>query len=210
MTNLCLFLKPQVRTAEGRERQREAIEKFIAPAIEEAKLLVIDNQINGLEVSDISVEMVKKVYKANVIVIDANCYKSDTKVKGLEAGKSSEASNMFSLSPYIYYYMAVGHSRGNVTILVANTTTHLAHSLITDHHTLTYATDNLEFVRKFRDAVEEIRQQQNIQPDNPLQVYLNQEELARTRRRVAELEAEKEQQRQGKSSIVFTRVNPKR
>lgn len=194
MSNLCVFLKPQVTTAEGRDRQRDDIETFIHPAIVEAGLVVIDNKIDGLEVSDVSDELIQKICQADVLIIDANCY---------------ETAGVFRLSPYLYYYMAFGHSCGNTTILATNTTAHLSHNLIT-YHTLTYSVKEFRrFIDKFKAAVEGIRQRQNSRPDNPIQVYREQEDHAKTRQRMAEMEAEKAQQKQGKSSsrITFRRVD---
>src|SRR5213080_3412577 len=96
--NSCLFLKPQVTTAEDRENQRRDIETFIKPAIKQAGLSVLNDQLDGVEVDDISDDLVQKVYEAHVLVIDANCY---------------ETAGLFRLSPYLYYFIAIGHSLGN-------------------------------------------------------------------------------------------------
>jgi hypothetical protein len=193
MTTSCLFLKPQVATAEGREKQGLDIKNFIRPAIEQAGLSAIDNQMDGLEVSDISDDLIQKIYDADVLIMDANCY---------------ETSGIFQLSPYLYYYMALGHSRGNITILVTNTIAHLPYNLI-KYHTLIYSsTDIWKFINKFKAAIEEIRQgQHEDSPDNPIQNYLHQDALARARRQIAELQAEKAQQKQGKPSITFRKVD---
>lgn len=193
MNTTCLFLKPQVTTAEGREKQRQDIKNFIIPAITQARLEVIDDQVEGLEVSDISDDVVRKIYKADVLIIDANCY---------------ETSGVFRLSPYLYYYLAIGHSRGNSTILVTNTIAHLPHNLV-KYHTLTYSLDEIwVFITRFASAVEEIRQRRNEDnPDNPVQYYLHMEDLTKARQRIAEMEADKAQHKQGKSSITFRKVD---
>lgn len=169
MTNVtCLFLKPAVGTAEGREEQKEYIEMFIQPAFERAGLSVLDDDY-GLAVSDITRNILEKIYNTDLMVIDANCYETYNGVS--------------SLSPYLYYYIAVGHSRGNATILVANTLTHLPYDLIAN--TLVYSSKTIKpFISKFKAVVDEIQQQPG-KPNNSIQVYLNQaakdKELARVR-----------------------------
>jgi hypothetical protein len=188
MTTLCLFLKPQVIAEEERERQIQDIKLFIKPAIVHAGLSVIDDQIDGLEVADISDDVVQKIFKADVLVIDANWY---------------QTSGIYQLSPYLYYYMAVGHSRGNATILVANTTMYLSHTLVR-HHTLTYsAADSWMFTLRFMAAVNEIRERQNTEPDNPIQDCLKEEKLAKASRRISELKAEKVQPKQNRQPLIF-------
>jgi hypothetical protein len=171
-----------VATPEGREKQGQDIKTFIKPAIKQAGLSAIDDQIDGLKVADISDDLIQKICQADVLIMDANCY---------------ETTSVFQLSPYLYYYMAFAHSRGNATILVTNTITHLPHNLI-KYHTLTYSlADIWEFIEKFKAAVEGIRQQQNSRPDNPIQDYL----------RTAEIEAAKVSPKQGKRPITFRPVN---
>ncbi|HEY4389502.1 MAG TPA: hypothetical protein VGN34_34105, partial [Ktedonobacteraceae bacterium] len=86
MTTSCLLLKPQVATADGREKQRSDIKTFIKPAIKQARLSMIDDLLDGLEVSDISDDLIEKIYETDVLVIDANCY---------------ETNGIFKLSPYL-------------------------------------------------------------------------------------------------------------
>lgn len=202
MTTTCLFLKPQVITPEGRERQKQDIETFIKPAFDHAGLTVLDNQLDGLAVSDISSDIIQKIYKADILVVDANCY---------------ETSGFFLLSPYLYYYIAIGHSRGNATILVANSLTHLPHNLI-KHHTLAYSLPKIwYFINSFKTAIEGI-QLQSDETDNPIQEYHKnleaQEALARARQEIAQLQKEKEEKarasqkpgKQGNSSIIFRKI----
>src|SRR5579859_3040814 len=156
MNNLCLFLKPHLIMDEDLERQSQDIKTIIRPAIAHAGLSVIDDEVDGLLVGDVLDDVVRKIFKADVLVIDANCYEID---------------GVFQFSPYLYYYMAVGHFRGNATILVTNTKVHLPDNFLS-YHTLTYSRSEIEvFLDKFRAASDEIRLQRNSQPDNPIQDY---------------------------------------
>ena len=179
MTTSYLFLKPKVMTPEGREKQGQDIKTFIKPAIERAGLSSNDEP-DGLVVSDISDDVIQKICQADILLIDANCY---------------EQTSVFPLSPYLYYYMALGHALDNATILVTNTITHLPSNLI-KYHTLTYSlADIWEFINKFKAAVEGIQQQQNSRPDNPIQDYF----------RTATIEAQKKSGNQS-SRITFRKV----
>jgi hypothetical protein len=152
-----LFLKPETTRLEDWEKQEQDIKKIILPAIAYAELSAIDDQTEGFVVFGISDAMIQKTYKADILIIDANRY---------------ETSGTFQLSPYLYYYMAIGHSRGNATILLTNTAEHLPPNLV-KYHTLTYsAAEAWAFVARFVNVVDEIRKQQNTQPDNPIQDYL--------------------------------------
>jgi hypothetical protein len=187
MQTSCLFLKPEIITPQDREKQEQDIKRILIPAIAQARLSPIDDQIGGIVVSDISDDLVQKACKADILIIDANWY---------------EITDVFQLSPYLYYYMAIGHSRGNATILVTNTTTHLPHNLV-KYHTLTYASvyssaEIWSFTYRFVHVVNGIQEQQNRQPDNPIQDYFSRKKLAEVRRRRAEREAEMALQRQGK------------
>jgi hypothetical protein len=180
-TNTYLFLKPQISTAEGRDNQRKDIETFVRRAIKQAGLLSLDEQTDGIEVTDISDELIQKVYEADVLIIDANCY---------------EATGHFKLSPYLYYYMALGHALGrNHTILITNTVKDLPVNLV-KYHTLTYSRDDVfQFIDRFAAVVEEIRLQKNTKAGNPIQNYLDRKALVETQRRLAQTEAEIEELR---------------
>src|SRR5436309_16111224 len=132
------------------------INRYIKPAIMQAQLSAIDS-IDGLVVSDISDDLIEKIYKADVLVIDANCYEPD---------------GLYQFSHYLYYYIAIGHSRGNMTILVTNNRTHLPPRLVTNH-TLIYSSEEIwEFIEQFKLAVAQILQsQEKEKPDNPIQAY---------------------------------------
>src|SRR5262249_8059546 len=130
------------------------------------------------EVSDISGDIIQKIYEADILIIDANGY---------------EINGTLQLPPYLYYYIAIGHSRGNATILVTSAKKHLPHELIT-YHTLVYSDSVRDFQRftdQFNVAVEEIRQRKNERkPDNPIHSYLQREALAKAHQRIAEMEQE--------------------
>jgi hypothetical protein len=188
MTTSCLFLKPQVIADEEREKQIHDIKMFIRPAIEHCALSVIDGQIDGLEVADISDDVVRKIFKADVLVIDANWYPT---------------SGLYQLSPYLYYCMAVGHSRGNATILVADTTMYLSHTLVR-HHTLVYsAADSWMFTLRFSAAVNEIRERLNTEPDNPIQDCLKKEKIEKVRQRASGFESGKIRIKQVEQPLIF-------
>ena len=178
---------------EDLEKQSQDIKTIISPAIAHAGLSVIDDEVDGLLVDDILDAVVKYIYKADILVIDANCY---------------EANGTFQFSPYLYYYMAVGHFRGNATILVTNTKVHLPDNLLT-YHTLTYSRSEVgAFMDKFRATADEIRLQRNSHPDNPVQDYFTREDLAEERRQIAEREAEKKRQNQSRQPVIFRPVEP--
>jgi hypothetical protein len=104
--------------------------------------------------------------------------------------------------------MAIGHSRGNATILVANTTEHLPHTLVR-YHTLPYSSANVwEFVTRFTNVVKRIREQRNSEPDNPIQDYLKQEALDKASQQVTELKEDKTRQKQRRQPIIFYPVEP--
>jgi hypothetical protein len=108
--------------------------------------------------------------------------------------------------------MAIGHSRGNATILVTNTTTHLPHNLVS-YHTLTYASiyssaEIWAFTYRFAHIVRRIREQQNREPDNPIQEYLKEEKLAEAGRQITYLGADKEEMERRRRPIIFHPVEP--
>jgi hypothetical protein len=202
----CLLLKPQVTEAE-KQNQKQNIDIFIKPAIVQAGLTVFDGELDGLEVNDISEELVQKVYETHILIVDANRY---------------DDAGFFQFSPYLYYFIALGHSIGNRTILVAesgNAKLYLPISFI-KYHTILYTseTECPKFIDRFKAAVDEIRQERNSRPDNPVQDYLIQKTLEETRKEIlsmkAEIEALKAHQRnsnmhdQQSSPIVFRKLNP--
>ncbi len=198
MTTSCLFLKPEVKTPQDLVKQMQDINRYIKPAIAQNGLAPLDGQIDGLAVSGILDNLIQRIYQADVIIIDANCY---------------ETSGTYQFSHYLYYYMAISHLRGNITILVTDAQTHLPPTLVT-HHTLTYSAEGIwSFLAQFKAAVEEILQMQGQgEPDNPIQAYRTRtnrdEELAEARQKIARLEAEKEEKTREpqNKSIVFRRV----
>lgn len=193
--NQCLLLKPRVSTADGRERQESNIDNVIRLAIDQADLVVEGEA--GIEVVDITLELIQKIDEATVVVVDAQSY---------------EQTGAFTLSPFLFYLLAIAHTLGNKTILVAPTTTHLPHSLLREH-TLTYSGDNLRgFIRRFKEIVVEIQNKQNFRPDNPYQEFLREklvkEEQARARMAEEELRKLREEVAKQKppSQIKFTPV----
>ncbi len=155
--NNCLLIKPMPGDQQFRNQQ-EVIQKVISPAIKEARLNPLGNP-DGVFVTDISRELIRQICEADIVVVDANCY---------------ETTRPYTLSPFLYYCMAVSHSLGNRTILVVDTTStdHLPDSL-RRHHMLRYSRqDALDFVERFKRVVEEIQTGQSDSPDNPIQEYL--------------------------------------
>ena len=148
-----VFLKPHVLTPQDRDSQRQAIDNVIKQAIRSAGLPIEGKEGDGLEVTNITEDLIQRVFESDLLIIDANNYKTTTTL------------------PYLYYLIALGHALGNSTILISQTTEHLPHSLI-KHHTLTYSPERVfEFIDKFREVVEEILQKRNNRPDNPIQIY---------------------------------------
>ncbi|HJT75636.1 MAG TPA: serine protease [Gemmataceae bacterium] len=169
--NTCLLIKPRVGHAEGREQQRDDIENLVLPALEQAGLRLPDEHPAGVEVHDISPELIQVLDEAGIVVIDANCYERDVP---------------FPLSPYLFYFMALAHTKGSSTILVSRSSNHLPVCLQGRPHTLTYATNRVrEFDRAFRAAVQKIQARADEKPDNPVQEYVRMRalevELYRTR-----------------------------
>ena len=203
MIKTCLFLKPPVTSADKQKQQEVAIEGYIKPAIAMAGLSMLDDQVDGLEVDDISYDLVKSVYTADLLIVDADCY---------------ETAGSFRLSPHLFYLIALGHSLGNHTILVTSTTAHLPNRLI-EYHTLTYSSvfspDSVKrFTNNFKRIVEDLRKDPIGSPDNPIQGFLKQqedkaklEELQKKQEELQRMIAAQKLSNQSQGSIIFRKVN---
>ena len=195
MPTTCLFLKPDVSSAEGREARDNHLGALVLRAIRDANLSLLGvglggNTSEGIVVENIKSDIVPLIYQADVVVIDVTQYEPP--------GEHGHA-----LSPHLFYFMAVSHSLANKTILVASdSTNHLPPSLITDH-TLKYSDRGIRGIEEFENNFERIVA--NIfsdepQIDNPIQGYLvrlraeeTTEEVARLRAQIDQLEAKKSQ-----------------
>lgn len=199
----CVLIKPHPSTSEGREQQERHIKNLIGPAIRQANLELVGDEA-GCSTDDVTPVLIRQVYEADIVVVDANCY---------------ETGSVASFSPFLYYFIALRHTLGNQTILVSQTTDHLPHSL-RKHHTLSYQPDeSWQFYQQFMEVVQAIRSGEDQRPDNPIQEYLQEleyrakeEELARTQRmlaaREAQLEAlQKEKKIASQPKITFRPVN---
>ncbi|HLN29239.1 MAG TPA: serine protease [Gemmataceae bacterium] len=175
--NTCVLIKPEVTHAEGREQQREEIEGIILPAIKQAGLQLPDDYPEGVIVNEITTDLIQLVDEAGIVVIDANCY---------------EKSGAFTLSPYLYYFMALAHTKGSSTILVCRSSEHLPPSFQKRPHTLNYSSKVFKFVTEFRNVVQRIQARTDFRPDNPVQEYIANRVLAAELQRArAELAATK-------------------
>jgi V8-like Glu-specific endopeptidase len=174
--NQCLLIKPTVSSPEGREQQTHDIQNVIRPAIEHAGLALPQEFPDGLQVADIISAFVPKVYEAEIVVVDANCYCSQGE---------------FHLSPALFYFLGMRHAKGNETILVSRPGHHLPFGLNNRPHTLPYnPTGVWKFIEAFKLAVHKIQARAQEEPDNPIQEY--KERLARELE-LERLKAENEQ-----------------
>lgn len=191
----CLFLKPHVSTAEGREKQTQVIRDYIPPAIEQAGLTFIGLS-DGVEVDDITYELIEQVHQADIIVIDVNHYETD---------------GVFTQSPYLFYLMALAHRCGNRTILVCEHNSMVPASLLR-HHTLTYGNGIWKFIASFKRVALEITTTSNSRPDNPVQEYLRETGSAAAARSGTSKEGEKPggKEPDADAPITFRRVPPKK
>jgi hypothetical protein len=156
-----LLIKPYVSSADGRERQQNDIE-IISAAIEQAGLTPLDGSATGHEVrEDITNELIEYIHKADVVVVDANCY---------------EDSGTFRVSPLLAYLIGLSHSLGNRTMLVSRTD-HFPHSFLRNH-ILTYSSDGvIDFIKRLRGVVEDIFDDEELKSDNPIQQYRKTDDL---------------------------------
>ncbi len=180
----CVFLKPDATTPEGRER-RNKVERFIKAAIAQSGLTLLgeDNAKEEIVVTDVSTKVIAPLYQADVVVVDANCY------------EDAPGRGAFGLSPLLYYLVALSHSRGNQTILVAENVSHLPRSFVREH-TIDYKKVDFDAIEQFKDkfqeVVTEIINENNDKPDNPIQEYLRDIQEKDKARRIAQLESEVE------------------
>jgi hypothetical protein len=165
--------------------QQRVFRNIVRPAVRQAQLTLFDETTEGVVVNDISPELIEQVHEADVVVADVSCY---------------ETSGAFSLSPLLCYFIALSHSLGNRTILVAHSTAHLpAH--LQKHHTLTYSSENpVDFYDRFERVARGILAGEDNRPDNPIQEYRKEkdtaEEIAQAKAQAAEKEAQLKRLRQ--------------
>ena len=202
-SNICLFIKPYTTLPEAMMQQQKEFRNIVKPAIEQAGLVLLELDQQGIVVKNISSELIKQIYETDIVVVDANCY---------------ETTGIYTLSPFLYYFIGLRHALGNRTILITRSTDHLAASL-QRHHTLVYSPEEPpEFYEKFKKVVRAIQSGEDTSSDNPFQEYRLQkdlaEQLARARAeandKAAQLERLERERAEGSKlspKITFRRVN---
>lgn len=157
--NKCLLLMPYLADLVSQHQQQEDVRDVIQPAIEQSGLVLPRAHVNGLAVDDIREEWIPEVCEAEIVVVDANSY----------------GTGSCGLSPYLYYLLGMRHTRGNDTILVSRSESHLPFSLQRKPHTLTYNPSKprsvRDFTESFHDVVLKIQARADTRPDNPIQEY---------------------------------------
>jgi hypothetical protein len=143
---------------------------LIIPAIKQAGLTLHSGESEGSQVNGITFDLIRQVAEADIVVIDANCY---------------ETHGAFTLSPYLFYLLALRHTLGNQTILVAAAFDRFPAILQRDH-ALTYVENEpAVFYEQFESTIRAIEAQTSGDTDNPIQDYLRrkaeQEEQSRAR-----------------------------
>lgn len=180
MTELtCLLIKPYPSTPEGRETQQSDIQDIIEAAISGAGLKMA-NAGKGITVEDdIPRELIRQLYDADVVVVDANRYEED---------------GVFKLSPFLYYLMGVHHALSNRTILVSTSRAHLPATLQMGH-TLFYertVPGARKFARRFQSLIRQIKADWDQgEPGNPVQSYRRHKEQLAREKELARERAEK-------------------
>lgn len=190
----CLLFTPRVPHSDPDSfaQQHGDVEAF-RRAVKQAELKPPQGEDLVVYVEDIYPELIDRLYRADFAVIDANTY-SDLPIAGA-----------------LYYIMAARHARDDRAILLARSTDHLPRGLRT-RHTLAYSPE--EFFKlsdDFEKLVLEILEGKK-RPDNPIQVFLTDEERAAREaadhRRINELENRVRQQKVS-PPITFRKVGKK-
>lgn len=191
MTQLtCLFIKPKPSTPGGQITQQDDIRDYIDPAITNADLKIIGRRDGIFIENDIPQQLIRQLYDADVVVIDANRYESET---------------LYSLSPFLYYLMGVHHALNNRTILISASRTHLPATLQM-HHTLFYertVPGARQFAQNFGTLLEQIKENgDNGEPGNPVQFYRRHKEQLEHEQELARLRAEAQASKEAKEKLA--------